>query len=111
MLAELPVGRVGSLFSCVSSLSFALVLLAAFLFSPPGLSSLSPFLPRDRSSLSSSAAAAHSRELLFGCFITFINAATTMLLLPLAPSWIGRRFLCWSPPRSIVARRKMRILI
>lgn len=29
-------------------------------------------------------AAAHSRELLFGCFITFINAAATML--PLAPS-------------------------
>lgn len=75
---------------CFVSLPFALFCPRLSRCHPLFTSRLIPLaltLSTPRPFLSVSAAAAHSRELLFGCFITFINAAATML--PLTPSRIG----------------------
>lgn len=106
MLVVLPVGRVGSLFSCVSSLSlllrFACCPLSLFLSLclPLFTSRLIPLTlalsPRGRLPFSLTAAAHPlSQELLFDCFITFINAAATRCYY-YHSSYRGGRFLCWS---------------
>lgn len=104
-------GRVAVLLCFVSLFCSVLLFLYPLpsSFHLPAYRARSPFLPV-RASLS--LAAAHSRELLFDCFITFINTAATMpLLLLLARSRLAGRLLCWSTEGPIVARGKMRILI
>lgn len=100
MLAVLPVGRVGSLFSCVSSLFLLLCfaycsLSTAFLFSPPGLSrSPSPFLPLS-SPLPFTLSLSLTRVVrLFYYFYKCRCPATRCYYYH--SSCRGGRFLCWS---------------
>lgn len=92
-------GRVAVLLCFISLFCSVLpvALSAAFLFSPPSLSrSPSPFLPVASPPFPTAAAHSLSQELLFDCFITFINAAATRCYYYYRSSCRGGRLLCWS---------------